>query len=80
MLFALCVSAQAQRSKKVPRIGYLSDQSLAAESTRIDAFRQGLRDLGYVDGKDRRKAPHALFMRGQRGVSRAIERNPYGQC
>jgi ABC-type uncharacterized transport system substrate-binding protein len=52
MLFALCVSASAQQPKKVPRIGYLTAGSLSAISARIEAFRQGLRELGYVEGKN----------------------------
>ena len=44
--------AEAQQQGKVPRIGYLSAVSPSAESSRLDAFRQGLRDLGYVDGKN----------------------------
>jgi putative tryptophan/tyrosine transport system substrate-binding protein len=52
MLFALSVSAQAQQSAKIPRIGFLSASSAAALSARIEAFRQGLRELGYAEGKD----------------------------
>jgi putative ABC transport system substrate-binding protein len=52
VLLAVAVIAAAQQPKKVPRIGYLSPNSLAAISTRTDAFRQGLRDLGYVEGKN----------------------------
>jgi len=52
LLFALCLPAQAQEPKKVPRIGYLSASSLSAQSARIEAFREGLRELGYVDGKN----------------------------
>src|SRR5687767_6621185 len=44
--------AQAQQPKKVPRIGYLSSVSPSAGSSRIEAFRQGLRELGYVEGKN----------------------------
>jgi putative ABC transport system substrate-binding protein len=44
--------AQAQQPKKVPRIGYLSGVSPSAISDRTEAFRQGLRELGYVDGKN----------------------------
>jgi putative ABC transport system substrate-binding protein len=45
-----CVGmAQAQQSAKIPRIGYLGSVS---SSTRIGAFRQGLRELGYVEGKN----------------------------
>jgi ABC-type uncharacterized transport system substrate-binding protein len=52
MLFALCFPAQAQQTTKIPRIGYLALASLAALSTRIELFRQGLRELGYVEGKN----------------------------
>jgi len=44
--------ADAQQPKKVPRIGFLSSLSPAAVSARMDAFRQGLRELGYVEGKN----------------------------
>ena len=44
--------AQAQQPTKIPRIGYLSPTSPSVSPTRIDAFRQGLRELGYVEGKN----------------------------
>jgi putative ABC transport system substrate-binding protein len=44
--------AEAQQAKKTPRIGLLVPGSVATYSPRIDAFRQGLRDLGYVEGKN----------------------------
>src|SRR5512141_1434740 len=44
--------AQAQQPTKVPRIGYLGGTSPAAYAGRIEAFRQGLRELGYVEGKN----------------------------
>ncbi len=44
--------AEAQQAKKVPRIGYLSSQSPSADSSRLDGFRQALRDLGYVEEKN----------------------------
>jgi putative ABC transport system substrate-binding protein len=52
MLFALCVSAEAQQAKKVPRIGHLSAASASVIAARVEAFRQGLRELGYVEGKN----------------------------
>jgi len=53
LLFALCVSAEAQQSTKIPRIGFLlTTSSASAYSARLDAFRQGLRELGYVEGKN----------------------------
>jgi putative tryptophan/tyrosine transport system substrate-binding protein len=43
--------AEAQQPAKVHRIGVLSARSSSTESTRAEAFRQGLRELGYVEGK-----------------------------
>jgi putative ABC transport system substrate-binding protein len=52
MLLALCSPAYAQQPPKVYRIGILVAGSVATHSRRIDAFRQGLRELGYVEGKN----------------------------
>ncbi len=52
VLLAVAVIAEAQQPKKVPRIGYLIGASLSESSARIPAFRQGLRELGYVEGKN----------------------------
>ena len=52
MLLALCLPAEAQQPAKIPRLGYLSVQSLSTNSTRVEAFREGLRKLGYVEGKN----------------------------
>lgn len=51
ILLPLCVLivAEAQQPKKVPHIGYLRASSAAEARVRTDAFRKGLRDLGYVD-------------------------------
>jgi ABC-type uncharacterized transport system substrate-binding protein len=51
VLFALCSSAHAQQPKKIPRIGFFEGASIA-ESQGIEPFRQGLRELGYVEGKN----------------------------
>jgi putative ABC transport system substrate-binding protein len=48
----LAVAAEAQQPAKVPRIGYLIGGSLSSISNRTEAFRQGLRELGYVEGKN----------------------------
>src|SRR5215831_17783996 len=48
MLFALCFSADAQQAKKIVQIGYLSLQS---EPTALVAFKEALRELGWVEGK-----------------------------
>jgi putative ABC transport system substrate-binding protein len=45
------LAARAQ-SEKMPRIGFLTRYSDASVSAQIDAFRQGLRDLGWVEGKN----------------------------
>jgi len=51
--FTLCGAvAQAQQPTKIPRIGRLSGGSPSSDSARIEAFRQGLRELGYVEGKN----------------------------
>jgi putative tryptophan/tyrosine transport system substrate-binding protein len=52
MLFGLCAPAEAQQPKKVPRIGYLSNIDPARESTRSEAIRRALRELGYVEGQN----------------------------
>ena len=51
LLFALCSSIEAQQPAKVPRIGYVAPLSPASESARIEPFRQGLRDLKYIEGQ-----------------------------
>jgi len=43
---------EAQQLKKVPRIGFLGATSPSTISARVEAFRQGLRELGYVEGKN----------------------------
>ena len=52
VLLALGVTAEAQQAKKIPRIGYLSSVDPATESTRSEAIRQALRQLGYIDGQN----------------------------
>jgi putative ABC transport system substrate-binding protein len=52
ILLAYVSLGEAQQSAKVPRIGYLAGGSLSSISNRIEAFRQGLRELGYVEGRN----------------------------
>jgi putative tryptophan/tyrosine transport system substrate-binding protein len=53
MLLVLCVSAQAQQPGRIPRIGFVSETGDPFAGTpNFEAFRQGLRDLGYVEGKN----------------------------
>jgi putative ABC transport system substrate-binding protein len=48
-----CVAiADAQQPTKIPRIGFLGGVSPSANADRTEAFRQGLRELGYVEGKN----------------------------
>ena len=49
IVFALSVSVEAQQPRNIPRIGFLSQAPVAGPN--IEAFRQGLREHGYVDGK-----------------------------
>jgi putative ABC transport system substrate-binding protein len=48
LLFALCFPAEAQQPKKVPRIGFVS----GSPGPDVQGFQQGLRELGYVEGKN----------------------------
>src|SRR4029079_19456512 len=52
LFFLFSVCAQAQQLTKIPRIGYLGVNSLNVNPDRREAFRQGLRELGYVEGKN----------------------------
>jgi putative ABC transport system substrate-binding protein len=49
-LMAVPLAAEAQQAAKIARIGYLAGASLSASPHLEEAFRQGLRDLGYVEG------------------------------
>jgi putative tryptophan/tyrosine transport system substrate-binding protein len=51
VLIAPSYSAFAQQTKKVPRIGFLGTSSVSS-AARVKVFLQGLRELGYVEGKD----------------------------
>jgi ABC-type uncharacterized transport system substrate-binding protein len=52
LLFALCHPVDAQQSTKGPVIGRLGASSASAEAARVEALRQGLRELGYIEGKN----------------------------
>jgi putative tryptophan/tyrosine transport system substrate-binding protein len=52
ILYALCLPAEAQQPAKVPRIAWLTGSTLSSNAHRTEAFRQGLRELGYVEGKN----------------------------
>ena len=50
VLFALCVSVEAQQPPKIPRIGWLGAARTSAP--RMEAFRHGLHELGYAEEKN----------------------------
>src|SRR5262245_40750700 len=59
VLFCLLITAllitdftEAQQSQKIPRIGLLIGGSASANASRIEAFRRGLRELGYIEGQN----------------------------
>src|SRR5215467_10222437 len=54
MIFALCPPASAQQQEKLHRIGYLTNASLGSsgEVRNREAFRKGLSELGYIEGKN----------------------------
>jgi ABC-type uncharacterized transport system substrate-binding protein len=52
VLLPAALPTQAQQPTRIPRIAYLTAASLSAMTDRTDAFRQGLRELGYAEGKN----------------------------
>jgi putative tryptophan/tyrosine transport system substrate-binding protein len=64
-LLVLCLPAEAQQPKKVPRIGYLSTNDPAGESARSEAIRLALRELGYIEGQN--IAIEYRYAEGKRG-------------
>ena len=46
------LAAGAEQTGKVPKIGLIRNQTPSASTSAIDAFRQGLREFGYVEGKN----------------------------
>jgi putative ABC transport system substrate-binding protein len=51
LVLVLGFAAQAQQQPKIPRIGFLTNNSSTGLAAADEAFRQGLRTLGYVEGK-----------------------------
>ena len=69
ILFAGAVIAEAQQPAKIPRIGYVSGTGDASDQgPYVEALRQGLRDLGYVEGKN--------FVIEYRGAAGKPDRTP----
>ncbi len=51
-LLAFCVPVQAQQAQKISRLGYLSARDPASDAARAEAIRVGLRQFGYVEGRN----------------------------
>ena len=49
---AIVASAQGQQPKRIPRIGFLIASSASAQEPRLEAFKRGLRELGYLEGQN----------------------------
>src|ERR1700758_2308934 len=52
LLLALCSSVEAQQTGKTPRIGYLDAGTASGSAVLVDAFRQELSKLGWIEGKN----------------------------
>src|SRR6266850_3252772 len=65
VLLAVGVIADAQQPKKVPRIGYLYQGDRINDSTRAEAIRRALRELGYIEGQN--IAIEYRYAEGKRG-------------
>ena len=52
MLFALCCSAEAQQTGKIFRIGFLDRSTASGSAVLLEAFRQELSKLGWIEGKN----------------------------
>jgi len=52
VILILAPLAEAQSARQVWRIGYLGTSSPALEPNLVNAFRQGLRELGHIEGQD----------------------------
>jgi len=72
-LGAAPLAAKAQQAGKVYRIGVLETRSIALNAANIDAFRQGLRELGYKEGQNLEIAYRSSDGRDERFPSLASE-------
>jgi hypothetical protein len=77
LLFAQSIPARAQQPKKVPLIGYVAASgNRETPGPRVEAFRQGLRDLGYIEGKNILVEYRYVEGKSDRAPSRATQ----GRC
>ena len=51
-LLAMPLAGETQNGRKLYRVGYLGNSSASLEPNLVEAFRQGMRDLGYIEGKN----------------------------
>ena len=77
LLLGLCLSAEAQQQTKMPRIGYAASGGDPNNPGRlVEAFQRGLRDLGYIDGKNivvEYRYPGTDTDRGARDIAELIQ-------
>src|SRR5207302_9302864 len=66
----------AQAPAKVARIGWMSRASATAKDANMDAFRQGMRELGYVEGRTFMIEPWYAGGRGEMLADQAAAREP----
>jgi putative tryptophan/tyrosine transport system substrate-binding protein len=66
IVVALCSPAEAQQARKLTRIGLVAGTSSATGGRNLEAFRQGLRDLGYVEGDNIQIEPRWTEGRAER--------------
>jgi putative ABC transport system substrate-binding protein len=52
LLLAWCTSLEAQQPKKPPRVGFLIASVTSSQESRLEAFKRGLREFGYIDGQN----------------------------
>src|SRR5215472_15752419 len=52
IVLTLCTPSEAQQAKKLPRVGFLLAPSRSTVSEYVEAFREGLREVGYVEGQN----------------------------
>ena len=77
ILLAICPSAEAQQPKKIPRIGYLSGAGDPSNpGPNVEAFRRGLQELGYIEGKN--ILLEYRYIEGKRDRVQVWWRNSYG--
>src|SRR5215472_493465 len=50
-LLAVAVTVEAQQPKKIAKVGFVLGSTPAAAAHNVEAFRQGMRELGYLEGK-----------------------------